>query len=57
MKAFEVILNHFIFWVSVHASIPERCVLRPGTPVLGVIFNKYLSFEFSTGNSFLLLGL
>ena len=31
--------------------------LRPGTPVLEVIFNKYLIFEFSTGNSFLLLGL
>ena len=23
--------------------------LRPGTPVLEVIFNKYLIFEFSTG--------
>ena len=31
--------------------------LRPGTPVLEVIFNKYSIFEFSTGNSFLLLGL
>ena len=31
--------------------------LRPGTPVLEVIFKKYLIFEFSTGNSFLLLGL
>ena len=31
--------------------------LRPGTPVLEVIFNKHLIFEFSTGNSFLLLGL
>ena len=31
--------------------------LRPGTPVLEVIFNKYLIFEFSTGTSFLLLGL
>ena len=31
--------------------------LRPGTPVLVVIFNKHLIFEFSTGNSFLLLGL
>ena len=37
-----------------------RCIhkgLRPGTPVPEVIFNKYLIFEFSTGNSFLLLGL
>ena len=34
-----------------------RETLRPGTPVLKVIFNKYLIFEFSTGNSFLLLGL
>ena len=42
---------------AVHWMDPYLHLLRPGTPVLGVIFNKYLIFEFSTGNSFLLLGL
>ena len=43
---------------SVQCEQYGNCFLnRSGTPVLEVIFNKYLIFEFSTGNSFLLLGL
>ena len=52
-------LRYAIWWLrsgSILAQVMAWC-LRPGTPVLEVIFNKYLSFEFSTGNSFLLLGL
>ena len=57
-------LNNIDFSSKVFCGIHLRAIwqevllnLRPGTPVLGVIFNKYLIFEFSTGNSFLLLGL
>ena len=43
--------------LTLNVREPSYLGLRPGTPVLEVIFNKYLIFEFSTGNSFLLLGL
>ena len=51
----EKLTNHYLneCW----PISPNPYGLRPGTPVLEVIFNKYLIFEFSTGNSFLILSL
>ena len=46
-----------LFCIKPSRQQAELSMLRPGTPVLETIFNKYLIFEFSTGNSFLLLGL
>ena len=55
IRALQKILVQYYWKYAIFHAI--KCILRPGTPVLEVIFNKYLIFEFSTGNSFLLLGL